>query len=186
MHVQVACWHLLHPWCIDLVYLDTLQPLTRRWGWDWSAESSDSQLNRKERGATKRSGRSSHFALTPLGRPLKISPESSDGFASVGTILPREGLPCCRAALFIYRANAQRGILLTEPGASCALDTPARTGILREFRAPADVAQLVEQLIRNQQVTGSSPVVGSSNRQAHVPASNPACGIPRNPARLST
>ena len=26
----------------------------------------------------------------------------------------------------------------------------------------ADVAQLVEQLIRNQQVTGSSPVVGSS------------------------
>ena len=27
---------------------------------------------------------------------------------------------------------------------------------------PADVAQLVEQLIRNQQVTGSSPVIGSS------------------------
>jgi hypothetical protein len=26
----------------------------------------------------------------------------------------------------------------------------------------ADVAQLVEQLIRNQQVTGSSPVVGST------------------------
>jgi hypothetical protein len=29
------------------------------------------------------------------------------------------------------------------------------------FRIQADVAQLVEQLIRNQQVTGSSPVVGS-------------------------
>jgi hypothetical protein len=29
-------------------------------------------------------------------------------------------------------------------------------------RGLADVAQLVEQLIRNQQVTGSSPVVGSS------------------------
>ena len=28
-------------------------------------------------------------------------------------------------------------------------------------RSQADVAQLVEQLIRNQQVTGSNPVVGS-------------------------
>ena len=33
-------------------------------------------------------------------------------------------------------------------------------------RPQADVAQLVEQLIRNQQVTGSSPVNGSSS---HVP-----------------
>ena len=29
------------------------------------------------------------------------------------------------------------------------------------FRIQAEVAQLVEQLIRNQQVTGSSPVFGS-------------------------
>jgi hypothetical protein len=29
-------------------------------------------------------------------------------------------------------------------------------------RIEADVAQLVEQLIRNQQVIGSSPIVGSS------------------------
>jgi len=28
-----------------------------------------------------------------------MQPESSDGFASVGTILPRKELPCCRAAL---------------------------------------------------------------------------------------
>ena len=30
------------------------------------------------------------------------------------------------------------------------------------FRGQAEVAQLVEQLIRNQQVTGSSPVFGST------------------------
>ena len=29
------------------------------------------------------------------------------------------------------------------------------------MRVPADVAQLVEQLIRNQQVAGSNPAVGS-------------------------
>jgi hypothetical protein len=33
----------------------------------------------------------------------------------------------------------------------------------------ADVAQLVEQLIRNQQVTGSSPVVGSTFFQPECP-----------------
>jgi hypothetical protein len=32
----------------------------------------------------------------------------------------------------------------------------------------ADVAQLVEQLIRNQQVIGSSPIVGSINRTGSV------------------
>ena len=37
----------------------------------------------------------------------------------------------------------------------------------------ADVAQLVEQLIRNQQVNGSSPFVGS--------ISFPSCGGPREP-----
>ena len=30
-------------------------------------------------------------------------------------------------------------------------------------RALADLAQLVEQLIRNEQVVGSSPIIGSSN-----------------------
>jgi hypothetical protein len=35
------------------------------------------------------------------------------------------------------------------------------TGI-REIGFEADVAQLVEQLIRNQQVIGSSPIVGSN------------------------
>ena len=43
------------------------------------------------------------FALTPLRANHSISPESSDGFASVGTILPKEEPPCCRAAFsFIY------------------------------------------------------------------------------------
>ena len=36
------------------------------------------------------------------------------------------------------------------------------------YGAPnADVAQSVEQLIRNEQVTGSSPVVGSSFKFSH-------------------
>ena len=32
-----------------------------------------------------------------------------------------------------------------------------------QFESKAEVAQLVEQLIRNQQVIGSSPIFGSSN-----------------------
>ncbi len=43
---------------------------------------------------------------------------------------------------------------------------PARPSGQR--RTQADVAQLVEQLIRNQQVTGSNPVVGSRLRPAEV------------------
>jgi hypothetical protein len=34
-------------------------------------------------------------------------------------------------------------------------------GIILRFHPPAGVAQLVEQLIRNQQVIGSSPIAGS-------------------------
>jgi hypothetical protein len=34
---------------------------------------------------------------------------------------------------------------------------------------PADVAQLVEQLIRNQQVIGSSPIVGSIRHSRPFP-----------------
>jgi hypothetical protein len=32
----------------------------------------------------------------------------------------------------------------------------------------ADVAQLVEQLIRNQQVSGSSPLIGSTNTDREI------------------
>jgi hypothetical protein len=54
-----------------------------------------------------------------------MQPESSDGFASVGTILPRKELPCCRAALSAFEAlsnltgvqEARRAELVT-PGAS--------------------------------------------------------------------
>jgi hypothetical protein len=35
-----------------------------------------------------------------------MQPESSDGFASVGTILPRKELPCCRAALSAFAPEA--------------------------------------------------------------------------------
>ena len=42
------------------------------------------------------------------------------------------------------------------------------TGI-REIGFEADVAQLVEQLIRNQQVIGSSPIVGSIKTHSFEP-----------------
>jgi hypothetical protein len=42
------------------------------------------------------------FALTPSGADHKISPESSDGFASVGTILPREEAALLPGGLFVF------------------------------------------------------------------------------------
>ena len=42
------------------------------------------------------------FALTPSGANHKISPESSDGFASVGTILPREEAALLPGGLFVF------------------------------------------------------------------------------------
>jgi hypothetical protein len=54
--------------------------------------------------------------------------------------------------------------------------------IVKETRTSAhpcaDVAQLVEQLIRNQQVIGSSPIVGSMHRDS--PSSNPGPQTPQN------
>ena len=38
--------------------------------------------------------------MTRLWAKLSMQPESSDGFASVGTILPNKRPPCCRAASF--------------------------------------------------------------------------------------
>ena len=40
-------------------------------------------------------------------------------------------------------------------------------GLPIEYKGVADVAQLVEQLIRNQQVNGSSPFVGSIKFSIH-------------------
>src|SRR5580658_9407027 len=41
------------------------------------------------------------FLTLPRPTPT-MQPESSDGFASVGTILPRREPPCCRAALSAF------------------------------------------------------------------------------------
>jgi len=40
------------------------------------------------------------IGLTPLNAANKISPESSDGFASVGTILPKEEAALLPGGLF--------------------------------------------------------------------------------------
>src|ERR1700760_3993329 len=94
------------------------------------------------------------FALTPSGADHKISPESSDGFASVGTILPREEAALLPGGLFVYARRPSEARLYARRERRY---NPKRYVRLRR----ADVAQLVEQLIRNQQVIGSSPIVGS-------------------------
>jgi hypothetical protein len=43
--------------------------------------------------------------LTPDFGKLSISPESSDGFASVGTILPKEEVTLLPGGLFAFRGN---------------------------------------------------------------------------------
>ena len=91
--------------------------------------------------------------MTPSGRKLILSPESSDGFASVGTILPSE-----------KAAPLPGGLLISSVLLSASFETAfarPRRSRYNEPAAIADVAQLVEQLIRNQQVNGSSPFVGS-------------------------
>ena len=39
-----------------------------------------------------------------------MQPESSDGFASVGTILPRKELPSCRAALSVSAGKSRSAL----------------------------------------------------------------------------
>ena len=98
------------------------------------------------------------FGLTPLGAAHKISPESSDGFASVGTILPREEAALLPGGLFVFLHLLPNG-----PRSPVLYAWRARRYNPRRYVQwrRADVAQLVEQLIRNQQVIGSSPIVGS-------------------------
>ncbi len=134
--------------------------------------------------------------MTPSAPKHSISPESSDGFASVGTILPKEkaaplpgGLfmsPCDRICLLrshcfdVCNQFGRRMLLSGECIARCsrvfhvspsggvqvsvaAMTLRRRTRKIKSQMSKADVAQLVEQPIRNRQVTGSSPVVGSRN-----------------------
>jgi hypothetical protein len=73
----------------------------------------------------------------------------------------KKRLPCCRVAFSFFRAasaglprSAVAPVLYASRGRRY---NPKRYVLQRR----ADVAQLVEQLIRNQQVIGSSPIVGS-------------------------
>ncbi len=63
-------------------------------------------------------------------------------------------LPCCRVAFSFFL----RPLLYRGEGDLCSTRSKAARML---SVAQADVAQLVEQLIRNQQVNGSSPFVGS-------------------------
>src|SRR5580698_910957 len=83
-----------------------------------------------------------------------MQPESSDGFASVGTILPREEAALLPGGLFVFSSPQWNPVLY-------AWRVPRYNPKGYAQRRRADVAQLVEQLIRNQQVIGSSPIVGS-------------------------
>ena len=49
------------------------------------------------------------LALTPVFAKLSISPESSDGFASVGTILPKEEAALLPGGLFAFSDEFFRG-----------------------------------------------------------------------------
>src|ERR1700761_7663769 len=104
------------------------------------------------------------FALTPSEANHKISPESSDGFASVGTILPKEKAALLPGGLFIFPGGELDDLYACEE---------PRYNPTRHRSSRADVAQLVEQLIRNQQVIGSSPIVGSSFRAKSPTHSKP-------------
>ena len=56
---------------------------------------------------------------------------------------------------------------------------PSRTATIQSDERQAEVAQLVEQLIRNQQVIGSSPIFGSISfpPPAHLPVQFPAGSV---------
>ena len=103
-----------------------------------------------------------------------MQPESSDGFASVGTILPEEGAALLPGGSFRLVADSSGFVLL---GTSCGRNFPVREDWSHRKKLPsnftasggndtikeqAEVAQLVEQLIRNQQVVGPTPIFGST------------------------
>ena len=133
---------------------------------------------------------------SPPGAP-SMQPESSDGFASIGAILPTKEATLLPGGFFLFRpvlaSRGGGGLFIATVGAYGCLCGPAicllqllHLGFFRScsnfsilpqllsqvgftpIQSPctiklrqAEVAQLVEQLIRNQQVTGSSPVFGS-------------------------
>jgi hypothetical protein len=52
---------------------------------------------------------------------------------------------------------------------------PAASATIQSKEHQADVAQLVEQLIRNQQVSGSIPLVGSIHSNSYSPPEKVGC-----------
>jgi hypothetical protein len=50
------------------------------------------------------------FSLTLPSPAPTMQPESSDGFASVGTILPEEGAAFCRVALSVFSLPSPRSV----------------------------------------------------------------------------
>jgi hypothetical protein len=81
----------------------------------------------------------------------------------------KKRLPCCRAAFSFLPDHSRTTFPRTGPPfftSRCCLSllTSIQSQKARAKRR-ADVAQLVEQLIRNQQVSGSIPLVGSKENQ---------------------
>ena len=77
------------------------------------------------------------LALTPVLAKLSMQPESSDGFASVGTILPKEKVALLPGGLF---ACAGPGGCELEVGATATHDLSLRRWVdaLMEWRDFAD------------------------------------------------
>ena len=80
----------------------------------------------------------------------------------------RRELPCCRVALSVFEVIFAVGLLANIPPPFPAKPSPlpSSTATIQSERHPADVAQLVEQLIRNQQVVSSSLTVGSMEQES--------------------
>ncbi len=101
--------------------------------------------------------------MTPLLGAHSMSPESSDGLASVGTILPKEKAALLPGGFLVFNVSGVfrflAGFVRLFPGLVDSF-TQARCAVTIST-GDADVAQLVEQLIRNQQVVRSIRIVGS-------------------------
>ena len=103
------------------------------------------------------------FSLTLPSPAPTMQPESSDGFASVGTILPEERAALLPGGSFRFWHQVRPEIVRKATVGHLRHSARAlrETGATIQSDEQAEVAQLVEQLIRNQQVAGSSPAFGS-------------------------
>jgi hypothetical protein len=102
--------------------------------------------------------RTGYFALTPSGANHSISPESSDGLASVGTILPSEEATLLPGGLFRPRAPKK---WINLQGLTCI---PARWRYVLGFRRGMTASSCLrpEILVRVQGYTYKQQVSGSA------------------------